>query len=73
MRKNDLFKNKTIPSFVKMISEVEKISLDEWNKDLNDEVISKSDPSSAAADFLAKMSADLTVKFLMPLFIPLVY
>ncbi len=31
IRKNELFKTKTVPALVKMIADVEKVSLDDWN------------------------------------------
>jgi len=55
-----------------MLMEVDSLSLEEWNKDLNEEIISKNDPASAAADALAKICPELGVKFLLPLYIPMI-
>jgi hypothetical protein len=48
MRKNDIVKKRALPAFMKMMSEVEQLEIEEWNSELKDEVLSKNDPSSAA-------------------------
>lgn len=57
---------------MKVICESNKeneVSIEEWTEDLNNEVISKNDPKSAAGETLGSISYDLGVKFLLPLFI----
>lgn len=66
MRKNDTMKARTLPAFMKMMSEVEVLEIDEWNAELKDEVLSKNDPSSAAQEALGKMAGELGVKYLLP-------
>ncbi len=39
-----------------MMTETEKLTNDEWNKNLEDEALSKSDPSSAAVEFLGNFT-----------------
>jgi hypothetical protein len=48
-----------------MMTEVENLNLEEWNAELNDEILSKNDPSSAAQETLGQISQELTVKFLL--------
>ncbi len=57
---------------MKMMMELDNLSLEEWNKDVNEETLSKNDPASAAADALAKIGYELGVKFLLPIFIPMI-
>lgn len=54
------------------MTEVGSLSLEEWTEELDDEVLSKNDPASAAEETLAKIGYELTNKFLLPLFIPLI-
>lgn len=72
VRKGDVFKAKTVPALMKMMTEVDSLSLEEWTEELDDEALSKNDPASAAEETLAKIGYDLTNKFLLPLFIPLI-
>jgi len=70
IRKDDLFKTKTIPALMSMLSEVDMSNIEEWNKDITENTLSKNDPSSAAEDILSKITQELGVKFLLPNFIP---
>lgn len=72
LRKSEDFKTKTVVSFMKMIAETDQLSLEEWNNDLLEENLSKNDPSTAAQETLGKISQDMTVKFLLPIFIPMI-
>ena len=56
VRKNDTFKNKTIQGIFWMMTEAENLQLEEWNAELNDEILSKNDPASAAQEVLGQMS-----------------
>lgn len=69
MRKSDTFKTATLTTLMKMLTEVEE---GEWEDQLDDNFIQQNDISSATQDCLSKMSTDLSVKFLLPLYIPLV-
>ena len=44
----------------------------DWESTLDDNCLQVSDLSSAAEDCLGKMIKDLTNKFLLPLFVPLI-
>lgn len=72
VKKTDVFKNKTVPSLMKMMTEADTLSLEEWTEELDDEALSKNDPASAASETLAKIGYEVTNKFLLPLFIPLI-
>jgi hypothetical protein len=43
VRKNSYFKTNMVASYINMLAEVHKTSLEEWAEELLDEVISKSD------------------------------
>lgn len=70
VRKCDLLKTKTVPALMQMMTEVDQLSLEEWTEELDDEVLSKNDPSSAAEETLGKIGYELTNKVLLPYFIP---
>lgn len=72
VRKGDVFKTKTIPALMKMMTEADNLSLEEWTEELDDEALSKNDPASAAEETLAKIGYELTNKYMLPLFIPLI-
>ena len=38
------------------MTEAENLQLEEWNAELNDEILSKNDPASAAQEALGQMS-----------------
>lgn len=44
MRKNESFKTKTVPIMAKLMTEVENLSTQDWNKELKDDQLSKNDP-----------------------------
>lgn len=69
IRKNDYFKTKMVAAYMKMLSENEKITLEEWASELNDEIISKDDVSMATEEHLSQILVYLGVKFMLPLFI----
>ncbi|KAL4509172.1 hypothetical protein ABPG72_018103 [Tetrahymena utriculariae] len=72
VKKGDIFKTKTAPALIKMMTEVDSLSLEEWTEELDDEALSKNDPASAAEETLAKIGYELTNKYLLPIFIPLI-
>lgn len=72
MRKSDYFKTNMVPTYMKMLSEHESISEEEWSNELNEEVISKNDISKSTEEHLAQLQNELGNKFMLPLFIPLI-
>jgi len=70
IRKSDAFKSRTIPAFLQVMVEVEQISNEEWNKDLEENCISQNSPSATAQEILGKIAPELGVKFLFPSFMP---
>ena len=55
-----------------MIMEVDNLAIEEWNADLNEEIISKNDPSSAAIEILGSISEKLGVKNILPLLVNMI-
>jgi len=53
-----------------MMAEVEELPLEQWNSELKDEILSKTDPSSAASEILGQIVLEMTSKFMLPQFIP---
>lgn len=72
VRKGEIFKTKTVPALMKMMTEADSLTLEEWTEELDDEALSKNDPASAAEETLAKIGYELTNKFMLPIFIPLI-
>ncbi|KAL4480079.1 hypothetical protein ABPG74_020595 [Tetrahymena malaccensis] len=72
VKKGDMFKTKTAPALIKMMTEVDSLSLEEWTEELDDEALSKNDPASAAEETLAKIGYELQNKYMLPIFIPLI-
>jgi hypothetical protein len=56
IKKCEQFKQQTTKHVFLMMTETEKLTNDEWNKNLEDEALSKSDPSSAAVEFLGNFT-----------------
>lgn len=69
MRKCDLFKNNTVKAIMMVMTEIETIEIDEWNKELNDELLSQTHPSIMAVETLGKVKKNLHNKLLIYLFI----
>ena len=69
IRKNEFFKSRMVGVYMKMLSENEKISAEEWAIELNTEIISKDDVSMATEEHLCQILLYLGVKFMLPLFI----
>lgn len=70
VRKNDYFKTNMVPAYMRMLSEINGISVEEWSEELNDEIISKNDISLSTEEHLGQILTELTNKFMLPLFIP---
>lgn len=70
IRKSDIFANATIPLLVQCLSMVNKTPLKDWQEDLDENVLSQTDMSHLAQETLSKICPALTVKFLLPKFIP---
>lgn len=70
VRKNDYFKTNMVPAYMKMLSEINGMSTEEWAEELNEEIISKSDISLSTEEHLGQILTELTNKFMLPLFIP---
>lgn len=58
-----------VAAYMKMLSENEKMSVEEWAVELNTEVVSKDDVSLATEEHLCQILVYLGVKFMLPLFI----
>lgn len=56
---------------MRMLTEVGEAG-SEWENDLEDNCLQSQEISAAAQDCLAKMAGDLTVKFMLPLFIKMI-
>ena len=56
VRKNSHFKTKMVPSYMKMLSEIEHTTLEEWAEELIDEQISKNDISMVTEEHLAQIA-----------------
>lgn len=69
IRKNEFFKTRMVSIYMKMLSENEKISLEEWAVELNTEIVSKDDVALATEEHLCQILMYLGVKFMLPLFI----
>lgn len=69
MRKNESFKTKTVPIMAKLMTEVENLSTQDWNKELKDDQLSKNDPDSAMQETLGKIVVEIGAKTLLPWFI----
>lgn len=53
---------------MRMLAENEKMGVEEWAGELNDEVVSKEDVAMATEEHLAQILVYLGVKFMLPLF-----
>lgn len=72
LRKSEVFKTRVIPGILQVMTEVDDISNEEWNKNLEENCISQNSPSSTAQDILAKITPELGVKFLFPNYMPFI-
>lgn len=45
IRKLEYFGSKMVPVYMQMLSEIDKMPIEEWSEELNDEIISKNDIS----------------------------
>lgn len=70
IRKSDYFKTNMVPAYMRMLSEIHGSTTEEWAEELNDEIISKNDISLSTEEHLGQLTAQLTNKFMLPLFIP---
>lgn len=70
VRKSNHFKTRMVPSYMKMLAELDHNSMEEWSEELVDEQISKSDISFVTEEHLAQIANELGNKFMLPLFIP---
>lgn len=69
IRKNEFFKTRMVGIYMKMLSENEKMSAEDWASELNPELVSKEDVSLATEEHLCQILMYLGVKFMLPLFI----
>lgn len=72
VRKSSHFKTRMVPSYMKMLAEVDSTTLEEWSEELIDEQISKHHISMITEEHLAQIAAELGNKFMLPLFIPFI-
>lgn len=72
VRKSNHFKTRMVPSYMKILTEIDHTSLEEWAEELMDEQISKNDISMITEEHLAQIANELGNKFMLPLFIPLI-
>lgn len=70
VRKSEYFRTHMVPAYMRMLSEIGGMSMEEWAEELNDEIISKSDISLSTEEHLGHILVELTNKFMLPLFIP---
>ena len=59
-----------VPTYMKLLSEIEETSMEEWLEELDTEIISKNDIAQSTQEHLSQINTELTNKFLLPLFIP---
>lgn len=69
IRKSEYFKTRMVITYMKMLSE-NILDLEKWSSELNDELKIEEDISAAAEEHLFQILTHLSVKFLLPLFIP---
>ncbi|CAD8062503.1 unnamed protein product [Paramecium primaurelia] len=69
IRKSDQFKTSSILMIMKMLTEVDR---KDWENTFDDNCLQLNDLSSVAEDCLGKMVRDLGVKYLLPIFVPLI-
>jgi ATP-dependent Lon protease len=72
VRKSNHFRTRMVPSYMKMLAEVDNTSLEEWSEELIDEQISKHHISLIVEEHLAQIATELGNKFMLPLFIPFI-
>lgn len=72
VRKSQHFKTRMVPSYMKMLAEVDSTSLEEWAEELMDEQVSKHQISIITEEHLAQIANELGNKFMLPLFIPFI-
>ena len=72
VRKSAYFRNKMVPAYMNMLSEIDHLSLEEWASELLDEVVSKNDISMSTEEHIAQVANELGNKFMLPLFVPLI-
>ena len=65
VRKSEAFKKKSIPAIMKVLCQLEDLSFEEWNQELEENVVSKNDPQSQAQDSLSQFSGSLGSKFML--------
>lgn len=69
VRKSNHFKTRMVPSYMKMLAEIDQTPLEEWAEELVDEVISKNDISMMTEEHIGQITNELGNKFMLPLFI----
>lgn len=71
LRKSDVFKKRVLVIFMQVIMEIEDNN-ENWDKDFQENNISSNTVSATAQDVLAKIVPELGVKFLLPIFTPMI-
>lgn len=70
VRKNEHFKTRMVPAYMKMLAEIDRTPLEEWAEELLDEQSSKNDISMVTEEHLVQIAEKLGNRFILPLFIP---
>lgn len=72
LRKSEEFRTRTCPAYMRLLTEIEGISLEEWTEQLTEDAASNLSVALAAKENLAHLAGELGVKHLLQWFSPLI-